>query len=362
MKLLCIDIGSGTQDILFLDSRKEMENAIQLVLPAPTVIVAGKIQGATSRGDAIFLTGETMGGGACTAAIREHLAKGLPVYATQEAARSLSDDLARVTSWGIKLISADEVSAKPGRTVIEMKDVWLETLEQALSGYNVSLTPEVIGVAVLDHGAAPPGESERLFRFKFLEKTLKTKSSLEALIYRENEVPAHFTRMQGVIRSLGGKTPLLLMDTGAAAVLGSSLDPVVSAQESHIGVNVGNSHTVAFSLSARKIHSMFEHHTSLLSLARLETLIEKLRSGTIQPGEVWSEGGHGSLIIEKKRNHLIAVTGPRRSLLQPSSLKPYFSAPFGSMMLAGCFGLVTAVAIKFPEWQDAIEKLLGSSK
>lgn len=360
MKLLCLDIGSGTQDILYLDSRKEMENAIQLVLPTPSVIAAGKIQAATRRGNSIFLTGETMGGGACTGAVREHLAKGLPVYATQEAARTFSDDLTKVTSWGIKLISADEVSGKRVATVIEMKDIWLDTLEQALAGYDVALEPDVIGVAVLDHGAAPPGESDRLFRFKFLEKTLKKKSSLEALIYRENEVLVDFTRMQGVIRSIAGGVPLVLMDTGAAAVLGSSLDPVVSAQTSHIGVNVGNSHTVAFNLSGRQIHGMFEHHTSLLSLARLETLIAELRSAKIQPGEVWQEGGHGSLIFEEKQNQLIAVTGPRRALLQPSSLKPYFSAPFGSMMLAGCFGLVAAVAIKFPKWRDTIEKMLGN--
>ena len=358
MKLLCLDIGSGTQDILLLDTRREAENAIQLVLPAPTVVIGGKIRAATEQAEAIYLTGETMGGGACTSALREHLAEGLPAHATEKAASSFNDDLAKVTSWGVKLVSPEEIPARPGNVVIEMNDVSLDSLEEALSQYDVPLDPDVIAVAVLEHGVAPAGESERLFRFKFLERALSQRPSLEALIFKEDEIPAHFTRMQAVVRSVGGKAPAVLMDTGAAAILGSSLDAPVTDQESHLGINLGNSHTVAFNISGRKVHGMFEHHTSLLSLSRLESLIGGLRAGTLRPGEVWQEGGHGNLIFEKCQSQMIAVTGPQRALLRPSSLKPHFAAPFGSMMLAGCFGLAEAVAIKFPEWQEAIRGVL----
>ena len=34
MKILAIDVGTGTQDILLFDSRRAVENSVQLVMPA----------------------------------------------------------------------------------------------------------------------------------------------------------------------------------------------------------------------------------------------------------------------------------------------------------------------------------------
>ena len=39
------------------------------------------------------------------------------------------------------------------------------------------------------------------------------------------------------------------------------------------------------------------------------------------------------------------------------SLRPYFAVPFGDMMIAGCFGLLAAVAEGMPE---LAEPILGS--
>lgn len=358
MRLLCIDVGSGTQDILLLDTGQPAENAVQLVLPAPTVLVARKIREATARGEALVLTGETMGGGACTVALREHLAAGFPVYATEKAARTFSDDLAKVASWGVCLVSEDEAAGFKGGTRIRMEDVDFSSLAKAFAGWGVKLAPDVIGVAVLDHGAAPPGESERRFRFQYLEHRLKTNGTLAALVYRAAEVPGHFTRMQAVVRSLDGETPLILMDTGAAAVLGASLDGEGACHRERLAVNLGNSHTLAFHLDGLKVLGMFEHHTSGLSLARLETLLERLVSGGLTNAEVWDEGGHGSLVISAGGNPFLLATGPRRALISPSRMKPCFAAPFGNMMLAGCFGLARAAALRFPEWQPEIDKAL----
>ncbi|MFH1003189.1 MAG: pyruvate formate lyase-activating protein, partial [Chloroflexota bacterium] len=71
MRLLAVDIGAGTQDILLLDTGQPVENAVQLVLPSPTVLVARQIGAATARGEALLLTGDIMGGGPCTWALRE---------------------------------------------------------------------------------------------------------------------------------------------------------------------------------------------------------------------------------------------------------------------------------------------------
>jgi len=358
MRILCLDIGFGTQDILFLDTRQPVENAIQLVLPSPTILVARKIEEATARGDSILFTGETMGGGACTSAMRRHLDAGLKVYAIAEAARSFRDDLERVASWGVNLVSSDEAARLKVDTVIRMGDVTIDILREGLSSWDIELAPDVVAVAVLDHGAAPPGESERLFRFRQLEHLLDQNNTLENFIFTPSELPDCFTRMQAVARSLDTNTPLILMDTGAAAVLGTSLDKAVAAHPHRLAVNLGNSHTLAFLLAESRVLGLFEHHTSALSQGRLEMLLERLVSGELALVEVWEEGGHGSLVMEKGESPFLVAVGPRRALLSSSRLNPYFAAPFGNMMLAGCFGLARAVAVKFPEWRSEVEGAL----
>jgi uncharacterized protein (DUF1786 family) len=355
MQLLCLDIGSGTQDVLLMDTSQPVENAVQMVLPAPSVLVAQRMKVATACGEPIILIGDTMGGGACTGALKEHLDMGLEAYALPLAARTFSDDLDRVVSWGVKLISSDEADRLKSGTVIKMGDITLEILEKALSYWDIRLALDVIAVAVLDHGAATPGESDRVFRFRQLEHQLRQNNTLESFIFTPEEVPDYLTRMHAVARSIGGKIPLVLMDTGAAATLGASLDRVVAENSYRLAVNLGNSHTLAFHLSGFAVMGLFEHHTSQLSLSKLESSIEKLASGDLRSVDIQEQGGHGALVLGKTETTFVSATGPRRELLAKSRLNPYFAAPFGSMMLAGCFGLARAVALKLHWWREELE-------
>src|SRR3972149_11741949 len=122
MRLLCFDIGSYTQDILLLDTSQPVENAMQLVLPSPTQLIAQRIQEATARKEPVIFIGETMGGGACTWAMRKHVEAGLKVYAIPQAARTFSDDQERVISWGVNIVSPDEAAALTGR-MIKLRDI-----------------------------------------------------------------------------------------------------------------------------------------------------------------------------------------------------------------------------------------------
>lgn len=61
MKILAIDIGAGTQDILFYNTEKELENSIKLVLPSPPVIVVEKIKKQTEKGNDLYFDGTIMG-------------------------------------------------------------------------------------------------------------------------------------------------------------------------------------------------------------------------------------------------------------------------------------------------------------
>ena len=114
MLILAVDIGTGTQDILLFDSRREVENCLKMVMPSPTVRLADAVRTASRRGDSILLTGVLMGGGPCAWAVKDHLKAGYSVYATPSAARTFNDDLDVVAEMGVTLVGDDEAGALNG--------------------------------------------------------------------------------------------------------------------------------------------------------------------------------------------------------------------------------------------------------
>ena len=96
MRILAVDIGTGTQDIYLYDSRLAPENGLKLVLPSPTMMMFRRIKAATEARLSIVLTGHQMGGGPSAWAAEAHARAGLAVYATAEAATSLDDELDKV--------------------------------------------------------------------------------------------------------------------------------------------------------------------------------------------------------------------------------------------------------------------------
>jgi uncharacterized protein (DUF1786 family) len=162
--------------------------------------------------------------------------------------------------------------------------------------------------------------------------------------------------------------PLIVMDTAPAAVLGATFDPIVRRRSRVVIANVGNFHTLAFRLGPGGIEGVFEHHTGFLDQPKLESLLKRLADGTLSHADVFGDHGHGALIYEPEPLSLdgegfgVVVTGPRRSLMRGSSLKPYFAVPFGDMMIAGCFGLLAATADLLPEIGGQIKaSLQGTS-
>ena len=179
------------------------------------------------------------------------------------------------------------------------------------------------------------------------------------------------TRLQAVVKSAQadaapvlGELPLVVMDTAPAAVLGATFDPYVRARERVMIANVGNFHTLAFRLGPSGIEGVFEHHTGLLDLAELEGLLRALADGSLTHEQVYGHHGHGALIYHGEPLSLeggeygVVVTGPRRAMMRPSTLRPYFAVPFGDMMIAGCFGLLAATADVLPELADPIRASL----
>jgi len=101
-------------------------------------------------------------------------------------------------------------------------------------------------------------------------------------------------------------------------------------------VNAGNGHTLCFTLKGREVYGLFEHHTGVLDPAKLQDYIRRLADGTLTSEEVFDDGGHGAAIRRPLKTRAVVVTGPNRLRLLPDA---YQAAPFGDMMLSGCFGL-----------------------
>ncbi len=367
MKILTVDIGTGTQDIYLYDSRLDLENGFKLVIPSPTMMVHQQLQTATQMREPVLLTGVIMGGGPSQWAAESHLEAGLEVFATPSAARSFNDDLDEVREIGIRVISEDEAEKLAGRVRhIELLDFDYQRIFKVFESFGVILSDlAAVAVAVFDHGNSPPGYSDRQFRFDYLDNRIRQENKLSAFAFQADHVPEIMTRLQAVVASANGlDARLVVMDTAPAAVLGASYDPTVSRRQQVIIANVGNFHTLAFRMGGEGIEGVFEHHTGFLDSAKLDSLLVSLANGSLRHEDVFDDHGHGALIYSPEPVSLsssdfgVAVTGPRRSLMRDSSLRPYYAAPFGDMMITGCFGLLAAAGDVYPELDEEINNSL----
>jgi len=365
MLILAADIGTGTQDILLFDLEKEVENSLLMVMPAPTQIIAQKVRKATKKGKTIVLTGNIMGGGPSTFAIRAHLKAGFPVYATEQAALTINDNIEKVKALGIRIVSekeAKKLACEENTLEIVMQDFDPESISSAFSVFEVQM-PENYAVAVQDHGNAPE-KSNRVYRFELLRELIERGGKLENFVYRPEEIPEAFTRMKAqadsLLKAVGNtKTRSIFMDTGPAAIFGALTDP--AAIQPSVVVNIGNGHTLGALVHENRITALFEHHSSRMNPEKLQDYIIRLADGSLGFDEVFEDGGHGAYIKEAlgfDQVRSIMVTGPKREMLeklsdseirQKLSKKLHFAAPFGSMMLSGCFGLLAGFFEKYPE-------------
>jgi uncharacterized protein (DUF1786 family) len=372
MKILTVDIGTGTQDIFLCDSKLDLENGFKLVLPSPTMMIHRRVKRMIQTRTPLLFTGHQMGGGPSSWAIEEAARAGIPVYMTPDAAVTINDELEKVEKLGIKIISDDEANGLSSTVHrLELKDFDFELISKTFMDYGVSLDDlAAVAAAVFDHGNAPAGVSDRQFRFDYLDERIKAKNSLSAFAYLSTDIPKIMTRLQSVADSADGlPCPLVVMDTAPAAVLGADFDPVVTKRKQKIICNVGNFHTLAFRLGEKGIEGVFEHHTGEIDLPKLESLLRRLADGSLKHEDVFDDMGHGALMYTNevfdfgKDEFDVVVTGPRRSMFGRGgsrfapTIRSYFAVPFGDMMIAGCFGLLAATAEILP---NLAEPVLGS--
>ena len=187
---------------------------------------------------------------------------------------------------------------------------------------------DALAVAVFDHGDAPPGVSDRRFRFDYLAERLAggRPADLAAFAFLRDAIPPEHDPPGGGGATPGGALaalPLLAMDTGPAAVLGALEDPAVAAaaRAGALVVNVGNFHTLAFHLVGGQVAGLFEHHTGELTDGPAwPRCWRRLAAGTLTNAEVFDSQGHGALVLDRRRRRRRRCSAPSPGRAGPKLL------------------------------------------
>jgi uncharacterized protein (DUF1786 family) len=335
MKILAIDIGAGTQDILLFDSQKKTENCISLVLPTPSKFFAERLKTIENH---VYIHGDTIGGGSLGRAILRHIQKGYRVVMGESAAYSIRNHLDEVKSMGIEVGKEPEANHFEE---LEIQEVNLPLFEKFLSNFGEDLQADVIAIAAQDHGVSPKGISDRAFRFENMERMIRKDNRPETFHFLDDSIPEYCLRMRSAVAAVKrtSSTPVLVMDTCFSAILGC-LEEVIRPS---LVVNVGNGHTVAALLLEKKIEALYEHHTHALTPQKLENDLRLLIRGELSGRKVFEENGHGAFTLKPYPGEVsVIVTGPNRDLFKETSFKFIYAAPGGNNMMTGPMGLVKA--------------------
>ena len=331
--VLCLDIGSGTQDVLLARPGLEPENWPRFVLPSPSRLVAQRVRALTQMKKPIWLYGQNMGGGFARA-LQEHIKAGLPAAAHPHAAVALHDNLDNVAAMGVALAEHAPRGYVPVRLCDYDPGFWEALLHQ--TGLPL---PHRVVAAVQDHGIHKDA-GNREGRMRTWRALLDASSRPEDWLY--NVAPHSLTRLTALQAATGGP----VADTGTAALLGALCVPEVADRSHREGVtvvNVGNSHVVAALVYKERVFALYEHHTSARTLEELLDDLREFRLAWLPDEIVRGSGGHGTAFaaVPEEAGSFAPtfVLGPRRELLRGQG---QFIAPYGDMMLAGCYGLLRA--------------------
>lgn len=355
MKILAIDIGAGTEDVLLYEDKKSsIENCIKMVLPSPCQIYAKKVKEETLHGNDLLVKGDTVGGGPLSHALKSHVKAGLKVYMTKKAAYTVRNSLTQVIEHGIEIIPDSGFENFQGETIF-LKEVNICQLFKFLKDFGEPFSDiDFIAIAVQDHGVFPKEMTNRQFRIHKINELLRNNPKPEAFAFKENEVPSYYLRMRSAVYRAKRELPhaqVLVMDTSPDAILGCLMDSTVENNNPLLAVNLGNGHTMAAIISNGEITAVLEHHTRLLNSQKMVCLLKDFVEGKLSNEQIFNDNGHGMFYLQKPPGYTnierIVVTGPKRNILAQTNLPVHFATPGGDVMMAGPIGLVEATKRRY---------------
>ncbi len=350
MKLLAVDIGAGTQDILLYDSNKNLENCFKMVLPAPSLLYADELfKFADSDKKRLLIYGDCIGGGKIKKALKYAGSK-KEIFITEEAFKTFTYHGEKSGDFNVKIIeeSALEKVTKDVDEIMKFSESDLSIFKN-FSGFDEF---GAVCYAVQEHGARE-NISNRVYRFKvFKEKLSKFKDFRDLAMISYDEIDNSFYRLKSLFKSLKlQRDNVLIMDTAHCAVLGCMQDEYVKDLNNYMLINFGNGHTTFAVIHNDKVISYMEHHTKCLKdPEKVKNLMRKFADGNVTNEEIYNDGGNGAIIFETigfDNIKKVVVTGPNRNLIKETDLDYYFASPGGDMMMTGPIGLIASAKKKF---------------
>ena len=344
-KFLLIDVGAGTMDVLYYDTRADQH--YKTVVKSPVRSVAGKAAAVSGN---LLVAGNEMGGGPITQVLLER-ARQAEVVISVSAAATLNHDPEKVKSWGIQLVEddrAENMRTDPDYNLINLSDIEPHRLKNIVDSFGVPYELDAVAICAQDHGVPPPGVSHLDFRHKLFKARLAEKPHPHGLLFKSNEVPETMNRLKSIARSAAAlpAAEIYVMDSGMAAILGASMDGLTQGKARFMVLDIATSHTVGAAMVGEEIAGFFEYHTQDMALEKLEDLLPKLADGKLSHRQILSEGGHGAFLrqtIGFNAVETIVATGPKRKLIEGSHLPIQWGAPWGDNMMTGTVGLLEAL-------------------
>jgi len=342
-----IDIGAGTMDILWYDSRRDEH--FKAVAPSPVRTIAEEIRRTSGP---LLVTGVEMGGGPVTDALKER-AGDARVVISREAAATLHHDPDRVRSWGLEVgdeTLIQDIKADAQFTSVVLGDVQPERINHIISAMGVPTTLDAVVLCAQDHGMAPKGISHLDFRHNLFRDLLNRAPQPHALIFPADRIPLEFNRLRAMAHCAEdlNAQEVFAMDSGMAAMAGGVRDLQVHGLSPVLILDIATSHTVAATMEGDTLAGIFEYHTQDITLEKLELLIRDLAEGRIDHQRVLAEGGHGAYLrkaVGFDNIRAIIATGPKRRLVADSRLPITWGAPWGDNMMTGTVGMLEAMRL-----------------
>ena len=340
---LLVDIGAGTEDILWFDDEKDLH--YKAVIASPVRRVAAKAR-ALPRGVPLLVTGCEMGGGPITNVLKAR-AKESPVFITPKAASTLHHDVERVRNMGLEVVDEE---TRPDGNLLELRlgDVDIAHLEQIITSFGVEFRFDAVVICAQDHGVPPEGISHLVHRHEEFTKALAKNPYPHELLFRHDELGPTWNRLSSIAQDAKAlpTKDVYVMDSGMAAILGATQDMSCRNRKTSAVLDVATSHTVGAIFSGDELLSFFEVHTKDLRVNELDELFLNLARGDLDNETVLACGGHGAWCrrgVGIEEFGPIVATGPQRRRIIDSRLDIHWGAPMGDNMMTGTTGLLTAL-------------------
>jgi uncharacterized protein (DUF1786 family) len=342
---LILDIGAGTLDVLYYDTGSGLH--FKAVARSPALTAADKA--ASLPGD-LLVVGIEMGGGSLARVLKKRAAES-NVVMSLSASSTVNHDPEKVKSLGIRIVEdleAENLRKDRRFSVLTLADLDLDRIRQVVEGLDVPFSFEAVGVCAQDHGTPPSGVSHLDYRHAIFEKSLEKCPLPHSLLFEANEIPETFHRLAAIGATASGipADEVYVMDSGMAAILGASMDPLARTKTRILTLDVATSHTVGAVLEQGELAGFFEYHTSDITLEKMERLIRGLAEGSLEHKKILSEGGHGAYIrrtVGWDRIEMMVATGPKRGMVEGSRFPIIRGAPFGDNMMTGTVGILEAI-------------------